>query len=398
MNARTSRAFGALAGLAMLIGTGCGGEAPASRAVTVDTLPSGVVHVRSAADGLWAGGSPWRVELRARIGSVEGEGPDAFAFVVGLAADPFGRLWVLDRQAKGLRVFTPEGRHVRTVGREGGGPGEFRDPGSVSLAPDGRLWVVDWGNQRISVFDTTGALVADHGRRVAGYGWAWRGGFDPEGNFVDFLLDLPRQEARLPRFALDMQPVDTLPAPASPVSGEVFEARYADGGQRMMAVPHTPRPSWSFAPGGGFWLAEGASFRLVRLSADLDTLRVAEREYRPVPLAAVERRAAEEQVRQFLGEEARVDLDRIPREKPAVLWIAVDELGYVWVRPGRPADAPPALDVFDPDGRYLGPVALPFDVAGDPLRITADRIYAVHTSELGVPFVVVLDLDRGADA
>lgn len=382
---------------ASLPGGGCGEASGGLGAIRVDTLPSGVVQVRSSAAGVWGGESPWRASLRTRIGALEGEGPDVFGFVSGLAVDALGRIWVADRQAKELRVFDVDGAHVRTVGRPGGGPGEFGNPASVSAGPGGHLWVVDWGHQRISVFDTAGSLLREYRREGGGYGWMWRGGFDHQGRFVDLFVTAGRRG--LLRYDLRMAPLDTLSLPESGSESEPFEVRYAAGGGRMMTVPYAPGTSWAFAPRGGFWFSPGSPYRLYRVDESLDTLRVVQREHRPVPVSQEERRRAEERVREFLGEEARVDLGRIPAEKPAVEWLAIDELGYLWVRPSLPSDAPPGtLDVFDPEGRYLGALVLPLPLGGDPLLIGAHRIVGVHRSELGVPEVVVMTLDRGPDA
>jgi NHL repeat len=57
--------------------------------------------------------------------SADGEGPDVFRRIVDVALDPLGRVWVADAQMHEVRVFQPDGRHVRTLGRKGGGPAEF---------------------------------------------------------------------------------------------------------------------------------------------------------------------------------------------------------------------------------------------------------------------------------
>lgn len=47
------------------------------------------------------------------------------------------------------------------------------------------------------------------------------------------------------------------------------------------------------------------------------------------------------------------------------------------------------FDVFDPEGRYLGAVRLPFAVQGwTPIVIRSDRLVAVTEGEREVPFVV----------
>lgn len=90
-------------------------------------------------------------------------------YVLGQPADvsysPSGDIWILDMQQKSLRVFTPEGEYVRTIGREGSGPGEFLLPISFDFYPDGRFVVADAMGQRISLFDSTGEFSGE----IAGF-------------------------------------------------------------------------------------------------------------------------------------------------------------------------------------------------------------------------------------
>ena len=52
--------------------------------------------------------------------------------------------------------------------------------------------------------------------------------------------------------------------------------------------------------------------------------------------------------------------------------------------------------MFDPVGRYLGSVQAPVSIARGPAPIVRDDVmYAVTRSDLDVPFVVRLAIDRG---
>lgn len=69
------------------------------------------------------------------------------AYVFGAIADaevlPDGNIIVLDRTFCSMRIFTPEGEHVRTIAGMGSGPGELSNPFSL----------FNWGNGEISVID-----------------------------------------------------------------------------------------------------------------------------------------------------------------------------------------------------------------------------------------------------
>lgn len=212
---------------------------------SVDTLPNGAVLVRSPAQGIWRAGEDWRLVEELRIGSMDVEGPELFGRVAALEVDPQGRIYMLDSQAREVRVFGPEGEHVRSFGRKGGGPGEFESPASLDWDPQGRLWVVDQRNARFSVFDTAGAFVTSH-RRPGGYMQVpWPGGIDTQGRLYD-IATIPGGdgwfEVVLVRLDENAQPADTFRIP--PYEGAAYdhEIRQGGGGGRGCGRRSRSRP------------------------------------------------------------------------------------------------------------------------------------------------------------
>lgn len=376
---------------------GCSGERAANGwSGSIDTLPDGSIAVHNPATGAVPLDSLWRVEVVARIGTLEGSGPEAFASIAELEVDGHGRVWVVERQAREVRVFGPDGIHVRTIGRPGGGPGEFERPTGISRSPTGTMWVMDVGNARISVFDTAGNYLTAHRRRSAGYSIPCRCGFS-DGRYHDFVFisDGPG----LVRFDPEMDSADSLAVPERPGGEEVFEFRDPEGRTRMRAsVPFTPGTSWRIGSDSTFWYSPQTPYRVYRLSLDHDTLLRVEKEYDPVPVTSDERREQIEEMTWFTEQGGSVDASRIPGEKPALSGFLVDTSGYLWVTPSLPGTSEPAsgtiFDIFDPGGRYLGPLELPVRLRTRGAIITNDRIYGVTTDELDVPYVVILGLER----
>lgn len=366
-------------------GTGWSGQ--------VDTLANGVVRVRSPVTPVWDTMSAWRLDEELRIGSAQSEGPDLFGYVAGLAVDADRRIWVLDRQARELRLFGPDGNHLRTVGREGEGPGEFRDPIGVAIAPDGRVWVVDPGNARYSIHEPEGDFVETRRRPVGGYSVPWRGGFDDGGGLWERSVARVGDDLRSVVLALDseLEPSDTVVIPEAR-DRQVFELS-TDGGFISAGVPFTPPLLAERAPDGAVWLAEAGQYRFHRTVGG-DTVRVVERDFEPVPVTDQDRREALENLEWFVRQGGRIDPSRIPDVQPIVRSFSVDPAGRLWVLVTEPeaADDYPH-DVFDPDGRYLGRVRSPFPFgAGTVFR--NDEIYGVGTDELGVQQVVRVRLRR----
>ncbi|MDP2478992.1 MAG: 6-bladed beta-propeller [Candidatus Palauibacterales bacterium] len=385
--------------LTSLAGTACAGGTGSTRRARIDTLPSGRIVVRNPARGTTDLDSAWQVRVLARIGSREGGTPASFGRVIGLALDPLGRVWVADGQAKEVRVFDPDGSFVRTVGHEGGGPGEFKALTGISRGPAGRMWVMDPKNTRITVFDTAGRVVSEHKAHSSFF--PCRCGFFGgsrwfQAIFTGFSVD--SQGIVIEDSALT--PVDTLPMPSRPGGPANWTHTVRSGGKVVgmtsVDVPFAPRASWTASPDGHVWVGLGSPYRLVEIGPAGDTLREIDREYRAVPVSGAERDSAIARLAYFTKQGGTVHPDQIPDHKPAIRNLLVDSAGYLWVRPFQEAGATPAWDVFDPRGSYLGALHPPVEMKAWTTVVTGDRIVTVVTDDLGVPYVIVMSLDRGA--
>jgi hypothetical protein len=81
--------------------------------------------------------------------------PDEWNTVHGMIVDKAGNLYVLDNSEQRVKVFTAQGRLIRTIGRKGQGPGEFQSASRMQLLRDS-LWVFDHVNNRVTVFQLNG--------------------------------------------------------------------------------------------------------------------------------------------------------------------------------------------------------------------------------------------------
>lgn len=360
--------------------------------VEIDTLVSGTVVIHNPVQGTWTEQSAWRAVEDLRIGAVDGAGggsPDVLTTPAALDVDAYGRLYVLEAMSGEVRVFGPDGGHVRSMGRQGAGPGELAQPMGMALAPDGALWVMDPGNARFTVFDTAGALRTTVRRDNGFAAFPWPGRFDRQGRLWDVapgagapgaapaLLRLDPASGRAERLAL--------PAfiPAQFVSRRGGVANTAP-------VPFSPALVWTLDAEGRVWSGVTEHYRLHLHHPAGDTLRIVERAGPRVQVTAAEREALPVQLKWFTDQGGHVDLSRVPSHKPAFISVTTDDRGWLWVRPSLPeSERTTQLDVFSPDGIYQGRLALPVLLPENmPLVIRGDRIYAVVLSENDVPQVV----------
>lgn len=381
----------------LLPALGCGSaDADGGWAGTIDTLSNGVVHVQNPAEGVWAPNATWKVIEELRLGAVDAEGPEQFGEIRAIAVDGEGRIYVLDGHAQQVRVFDAGGRHVRTVGREGAGPGELRRAMTMLFDPQGHLRVLDPQNNRISVFDTAGAYL--EGLWMAGsfFTSRWPGGYDDQGYFYNFLPDFGEAfRFVMVKFDSTLVAVDTIPIPS--YDGATFDYTSPDGNNSLRTgVPFAPYLVWLLDPGRAMWLGINDAYRVVERSLEGDTLRVIEREYDRAPVTGADRDSAIAGLEWFTKEGGKIDPSRIPSSKPAYQTFFRDRVGNLWVLPfTASADQGRSTDVFDPDGRYLGSVHLPFVFARAPSPIITDRyIYAVTEDDLEVQYVVRARIEK----
>ena len=379
---------------------GCGDTASRGDWTTVrDTLPSGTVRVTNIPP---ANAAPtWTVEEELRVGSVDGAGPEVFAYLKGLVVLDGGAFVVLDSEAQELRVFSSDDDHVATHGGRGQGPGEFRDANGLMLGPSGRIWVPDARNGRMSVFDPEDGFIESFRFVDDNYGWMWNGAMVDGSRIYRPWWDGTREQVRV--YDLTMTRIDSLPLSADPPEDEQYDpARQpgtfyleTDGGYRLYSIPFfAPEVRYIDARGAVWSTREGdPEYRMTRWHPGGDTTLLVETRRPAVPVPAAARDSVIDGMRETLsnmGVGRQFDWSRIPSVKPAVEAIFQSAEGNLWVR--TPSGGEGALfDVYSGDGAHLGTASLEsgldlFDRVAPVVR--GDTIWLIATDELDVQYVV----------
>lgn len=84
-----------------------------------------------------------------------------------------GKIYVTDFGDFKVKVYTEEGRFIRSVGGFGRGLGQFVRPKGVAVDRSGRIYVVDAGFENVQVFDADGNLLMFFGGSYEGLGDMW---------------------------------------------------------------------------------------------------------------------------------------------------------------------------------------------------------------------------------
>lgn len=382
---------------------------------SIETMPDGRTVVANPADGLWTDESRWQVTPAVRIGAMEGNGPDVFGAMSGLQVGADGRIYVLDRQANELRIFAPDGSHVRTVGRSGGGPGEYANANGLAWASDDTLIVVDQRGNRYSVLTREGDFKRTVPRALGFFGWVHSGTF-MDGKIWE-LFSVGQGEDRVPALlgtSIDPamavtspdetadRPVfagasDTLLLPVPDMPATPFYSVRTERGGMSMSIPFTAGPVYHVDDAGTLWHGHGARPRLYRSTLAGDTLLDIQLALTPEPVRQeeIDEWANGEAIERFTSLGGDLDLSLIPENKPYFDAIEVDAEGFVWL--ARPTTAgATAFVVLDPDGRYLGRIDLP-GVERDPYLqpvVRGGRLHFIASDDFGVQRVHVFDIER----
>lgn len=79
-----------------------------------------------------------------------------------IIVDQNENIYIIDNQDQAIKVFDPNGKYLRTIGRRGEGPGEFKSIQDHAFLPDGRLLVMDYSAHRSSFFDSSGNFIGSY--------------------------------------------------------------------------------------------------------------------------------------------------------------------------------------------------------------------------------------------
>jgi hypothetical protein len=307
-----------------------------------------------------------------------------FGNVDAVAVGRDGTIWVADRVPI-IRIYDAQGRFVRNVGRKGAGPGEYEAIGGMRALPDGRVALWDNRNQRITVFTPTGDLAATH---LVASGLFSDDVFQVDRDGIFYVRStVGRLVPGVPwdfgwiRVSPSGKVLDTIPVPKGPDRPPAFSI----GADRSFPTDLvTTMGSLGYLITG---LNDTYAFDQHRRGAPI--LRI-ERPFTPIALGREERAEWEAEARRFEEAVARPQVRpgivtppprkisyTIPQTKPAFSELQTDSRGRIWVkryvaaqrrpapqrsgsRPPRLWREPPTYDVFEPGGRFLGTVTLPW--------------------------------------
>lgn len=360
--------------------------------VVIDTIGQ-TLHVRNTSDGVWEEGESWRLREVWRLGGLDAPETEQFTDARQvLSLGPNGSLFALDQGASLVRVFSGDGEFIRSFGRPGRGPADLSAAFAIAWGPDDHLWIAEGFSGQYTVFDSAGAFV-DTGIRPFRVILGGEGRLEVTDD--GHVLEFQRYEEGLGVIEVDPEAGEVVGAMASletpplPRGLPSFFRPEGDEAAREFSRAFTSRLRWTWQPDGTVWSTETGSPILRQTGPGGDTRRIVEIPHRMREFTASERDMIDRAQRQYSIPDEDVSLPTVTR------LIHLGDGHLLAQVAGEMNQVTTLIDVFDPEGRYLGTIDAPF--AMDPRGIPAirgDTIVAVALEDLDVPVLIRALIER----
>jgi hypothetical protein len=310
----------------------------------------------------------WTVGPEATVTIGEVDGPPEYILVSPWAARlSDGRIAILDRSDRELRLFSQEGLYLSSSGREGEGPGEFRGSNSVHVVAADTMVIWDRALRRLSLFDPAGAFVRSISIQEAEPIQLSLGVLDLQTLLGSRLIESSDSAGLY--ISRNEVLVLTSEGAVKVAVDTTHEPRYTTD-RLSTYLPFAPTPFHAAGPERAY-LTHGAPFEISVYGTDGSLLQIIRRDW-------TEDAVTETDIEQFLGwtlsfgngdrqrqwlpvyEEAA----RLSNSKPAISWLIPDRAGNLWVARwnGYGPKRLKEYDVFDRDGRWLCGLEVPHEL------------------------------------
>jgi hypothetical protein len=308
------------------------------------------------------------LETELRLGEDEDRPDYLFGQIRSFAVGPDGRIYVSDDKIKTVKAFDRDGRFIRTIGAAGQGPGEYGRPYDVFVTENSEVIVTDGARRLVHIYGADGR----HRESLSlGSIFPMASQRDDRGNFIVQTMaqwslegggyagyfEILRLNSRLEKLS-SLTKID--------ISNSAKSAEF----DRL--------PLFAGRPDGGFVFGWTRDYAFKYFDPAGRLIRAMSKKYDPIPVSQAD-------VEAYKKSNIKIDVP-IPKSYPAFRSFFLDEAGRLYVRtPERDLSGAAFIhDVFDPEGRYVGRLA----VRGQPpFLMTKDRFYCVDEDADGNPFI-----------
>ena len=356
------------------------------------------VRIVEAHIPVWTDSTAWTLDPEPLLDLHALGTDDAYTFsrIRGMRRLPDGGIAIANAGTHEIRLFSPLGDHITTVGGPGEGPGEFGNLQRMELVGDSIL-ALDYDGD-IAIFGPLPDPALVRTIRLTHGSIASLHALHDGTLAVEAIMSVPPPAApgivRTPNALLRL---DMEGALLDSIGRTAGSEEYTDNAS-FSGTPLFPKRSLVATHGGRIYYGSADLMEVHELGPDGALLRVLRIPGYPLELGKEEVEAEREARFGSVPPMLREGIESMPAPKtrPAYRDMLVDPAGAIWLRPfdgasegGTPLD----WQVIDADGTWLGGVTVPTNVR--IWDIGVDEVLATWIDELGQQHPLVLSLRRG---
>jgi len=340
----------------------------------------------------------------------------------GVAVDAQGRVYVADAGAEHLKVFGPDGKFIRTIGRKGQGPGEFQGPEFVEIG-GGRVFVWEAMNRRLSILDAEGRFIGSAASAPflpGAFGVFIQMRALPDGRFVVHYGRGIGTGANDRPPDRQVQVVELLSADAKPLrvllEQDVLTGRFVWNAQYNANVrvpfPYHPTLHVDVTPAGVLAVGYSEKYEIELHNPDRGRLAAFVRPYSPIRLTERDRQDHFGRFRMAVFKDGMKTIvpkppdvilknTEFPETLPPYRGLTADGEGNIWVHVYVESRATNVFDVFDPQSGFIARISVegaPVDhsfAASLSKRFFGQALWRIEQDEEGYSSLVKYRLTAG---
>ncbi len=336
-----------------------------------------------------------------RIGDERAGDSVLFGYVLALAIDSKGQIYLTDNGFNGIRMFSGEGAFIREIGRGGMGPGEFAVTPSVHIGPEDSLYAWDRVTTRLSIFSPhdqslVASIAVGQSRQTKLTPLAFLGATN-RGLLMEYSTAYvagSNESLKMAHFAKHVRwngTVATDNVAQLPARNFVFIETESTAGIRYLPSHLAARPHFALSADQVLYYGMDDAIDITGVALDGAKRHRITLPHVPVFVTRAERAASVNSIR--IDDVRKKVSAKIPANKPAFIDLLLDDAGHVWIRLSRQESGQTTTWlVLGNSGVVVAQANVPRGVR--LLAVRGGRAFGAMTiEETGVPTAVAWDID-----
>ncbi len=280
------------------------------------------------------------------IDGAKAEEPYSFGVVRSLAVDEAGNIYALDEKDIRIKVFDKNGKHIRSFGQKGQGPGDLDNPSGITINRSRNALMVRNGSLGITFFGYDGkfqkSITTDDAKQ------SMNAEMDSRGCLVLNMIRIQDMEHRwdvLKKYDPDLK------------SSSEIKSVWIGSPYDVLA----PMVYWTIDPKDNIVFGYPKEYEIQVFGPQNKLIRKILKEYVPFEVSPEEKDRISKRLREVPLPPELASKLTVPKYYSAFAPnFIIDDLGRLFVANWEKKGKDYIYDLFDPKGRYLAKIVLPY--------------------------------------